>query len=234
MKNWKNLGMIILCGAILTGCGDDKKETASSTTVETIELTTTSSTTPKEITLILESQEIEADKDGNAIIKGTTEPGANVSVGVGIIGDMVTADDQGNFELTHTLSDTQEEDLTINSSLDHVMASADVKIKPSQEMVDQDAKNKDITILSADPTDDQKATLQNLANQQFDSNFPYKGSKIHSLAGVIQPWTQSGDAWFYKAEATVVNEYGAERDCTVEFTITPTGPDSGNVEINAY
>jgi len=239
-KWWFWVVIVLVIGAFGGGGSDEKKEAdkettkQSSTTIETVESTTASSTAPKEVTITLESPEVEADKDGNATIKGTTAPGANVSVGAGIIGDMVTADDQGNFELVHKLSNAQEEDLTINSNLDRKTASADVKVKPSQEMIDQEAKNKDITILSADPTDDQAITLQTLAEQQFDIEFPYKGSKIHSITGVIQPWTQNGDAWFYKVQATVVNGFGAEQDCVAEFKITPTGPDSGNVEITAY
>lgn len=92
----------------------------------------------------------------------------------------------------------------------------------------------DITQLSETPTTGQMAILADLAQQQFDQEYPYKGSKIHTLLGVIQNWTIVDNTWFYKAEATIVNGYGAEMETTIEIYITPTGADSGEISITQY
>ena len=76
--------------------------------------------------------------------------------------------------------------------------------------------------------------LQNLANQKFNQDYPYKGSKLHSLTGRIQNWTADGDRWFAKIKATIVNEYGAKRDATVEIFIVPTDTTSGEVTLDVY
>ena len=95
-------------------------------------------------------------------------------------------------------------------------------------------ENSDITKLSNDPTTEQVATLNNLMNQKFKQDYPYKGSKIHSVLGVIQPWTSVDDYWFYKTEATIVNAFNAEQKVIIEVTITPTDASSGLVEIIDY
>lgn len=92
----------------------------------------------------------------------------------------------------------------------------------------------DITKLSSKPTSKQQTTLRVLGKQAFEQQYPYKGSKMHSIMGIIQDWTQKGDVWFFKCEATIVNEYGAELETVVEITIEPTGPESGNVTVLHY
>lgn len=92
----------------------------------------------------------------------------------------------------------------------------------------------DITKLSSEPTSKQQTTLRVLGKQAFEQQYPYKGSKMHSIMGIIQDWTQKGDVWFFKCEATIVNEYGAELETVVEITIEPTGPESGNVTVLHY
>ncbi|MGH2195727.1 hypothetical protein ACQ10F_14370, partial [Enterococcus faecalis] len=64
--------------------------------------------------------------------------------------------------------------------------------------------------------------------------YPYKGSKMHSIIGVIQPWTQKDGKWYQKVSATIVNAYGAKREANVEIHITPQSADSGLVEIIDY
>ncbi|HCT1440998.1 TPA: hypothetical protein OTO90_002629, partial [Enterococcus faecalis] len=92
----------------------------------------------------------------------------------------------------------------------------------------------DITNIVPSPTVEQKAILNELAQTQFERDFPYEGSKIHTWTGMIKNWTQEEDHWFYAAKATVVNAYGAKRRCTVEIRITPTSSNSGFVEIIDY
>ena len=113
-------------------------------------------------------------------------------------------------------------------------AQAEAKKKEAEAKAAEDAKKKDITVLSNDPTIEQRTILNDLAQQQFEQQYPYKGSKIHSIMGVIQDWTQKDGGWYYKAEATIANAFNAERDTTVEITITPVSSNSGNVTIIDY
>lgn len=113
-------------------------------------------------------------------------------------------------------------------------AKAEAEKKDAEAKAAEDAKKKDITVLSNDPTIEQRTILNDLAQQQFEQQYPYKGSKIHSIMGVIQDWTQKDGGWYYKAEATIANAFNAERDTTVEITITPVSSNSGNVTIIDY
>ncbi|MFS1235454.1 hypothetical protein ACFDBW_03840 [Enterococcus lactis] len=113
-------------------------------------------------------------------------------------------------------------------------AKAEAEKKEAEAKAAEDAKKKDITVLSNDPTIEQRTILNDLAQQQFEQQYPYKGSKIHSIMGVIQDWTQKDGGWYYKAEATIANAFNAERDTTIEITITPVSSNSGNVTIIDY
>lgn len=236
----------------LTGNVDKKeKKEAVSKTIESTSKSKEDNAVPKEIALSLDASEIESDTNGEAIIKGTTEPGAKVTVGLGVVGDSAESDTEGNFSLKYKLSGDKDKDLTINSTLDQGTASAKVRIKQNPEIVKQNAMEKeanevkdsndkkeeeisDITQLAEVPTINQAITLQTLADQQFDATYPIKGSKMHSVLGILQDWTKNGDTWFYKVEGTIVNAFGAERNANIEVTITPTGPDSGIVDIIDY
>ena len=126
--------------------------------------------------------------------------------------------------LTYYESDDAEP-LDVNQ--DAADASTDLSTSESEAVAD-------ITVLTDNPSSEQISILDELARAQFNEEFPYKGSKIHTLMGVIQDWTVSGDEWFYKAEATIVNEAGAERKVNVEIYIAPLSADSGVVTITAY
>lgn len=182
----------------------------------------------------LEKKELISDSNGKVIIKGKTKPDARVSVGMGIVGDSTTADKDGTFELTHELTNAKPEELVINASLDDLSTSETINVRPSEEAKKQEENNNDITKLSKEPTTEQQAILDNLAKQQFEELYPYKGSKMHSILGNIQSWTQNNGSWYKKVEATIVNAYGAERSTTIEIHITPQSPNSGIVEIIEY
>lgn len=110
------------------------------------------------------------------------------------------------------------------------IADEEVQKKEEQRILDSD-----ITNLSDEATLEQQITLSALADMQFKERYPYKGSKMHSILGVLQDWTSTdGETWFYKVEATIVNAYGAERSANVEVHIAPIGPDSGYVEFIDY
>lgn len=234
---WIALVIFVILGNALGK--DDDKETDSTPKVEATEKEEpkkeeTKKEEKQKLTIALDSDQYSTDKDGKAIITGTTLPGADVTVGYGIVGDSVKAGEGGKFKLSHTIGDTENEEIEINANLDGESVTAKTTVVPSQEMIDQVAKNNDITILSTEPTEEQRLILNDLAKQKFEQDYPYKGSKLHSIVGVIQDWTQNGDAWFYKCDATIVNAFGTEQDAVVEFTITPTDASSGNVEMLAY
>lgn len=105
--------------------------------------------------------------------------------------------------------------------------------KAAQKKVEKE-QAKDITRLATKPTSEQEVILTQLAEQTFPQKYPYKGSKIHSILGVIQPWTQDGADWYSKYKATIVNAFGAKRDATLEIKITPTSANSGNVSFTDY
>lgn len=92
----------------------------------------------------------------------------------------------------------------------------------------------DITRLAEKPTAEQSVVLTQLADQTFPQKYPYKGSKIHSILGNIQPWTKDGDVWFAKYEATIANAFNAKRDATLEIRIKPTSSNSGDVSFTDY
>ncbi|MGH2251900.1 hypothetical protein ACQ1Y7_15325, partial [Enterococcus faecalis] len=54
----------------------------------------------------------------------------------------------------------------------------------------QDKNTDDITKLADEPTLEEQTVLDTLAKHQFKDMYPYKGSKMNSSIGVIQPWTQ--------------------------------------------
>lgn len=135
-------------------------------------------------------------------------------------------EDDSKFKITNFTSDFDNWLSTESSS----------EFNSSSSWNDQSDKTEtsDITQLSPQPSSEQISILDNLADQQFKEDYPYKGSKIHKVLGLIQDWTTSDDEWYYKAEATIVNENGAERKVNVEIYIAPTGSQTGVVSIVAY
>lgn len=130
---------------------------------------------------------------------------------------------------------------------DHDFDGTGKKKAPSTNNTDKEEKTKestlasseknttdDITILSDEPTIEQQTILDDLAQQQFEKNYPYKGSKMHTVLGVIQPWTQKDGKWYRKVEATIVNASNAKMSVNLEIHITPTGSSSGTVELISY
>ncbi|EPI40048.1 hypothetical protein [Enterococcus faecalis] len=201
------------------------------------------------VKLKLDATELEADKDGKVVIKGNTNPEATVSIGMGIIGDSTKADKDGNFSLDYVLKDDSKI-ITINSNLEGNNTSEKISIKQNPKVIEENKASQekeraekekekeqdtsDITIMKDKPTIEQENVLQELAQQRFDQQYPYKGSKMHIITGVLQPWIKNGESWFYKVNATIVNAFGAERNANVEITIQPVSATSGNVTIIDY
>ena len=106
-------------------------------------------------------------------------------------------------------------------------AEADKKAKEEAERIER----ANIMNLTGEATSEQKAVLNDLAKQQFDEMFPYKGSKINSILGVSKDWRAINDEWYYRADAVIVNEFGAEMETQVIITIVPETESSGYVTI---
>lgn len=113
--------------------------------------------------------------------------------------------------------------------------------KRAKEKAAQEAKDKaeedvdDITKLATSPSQAQEVILDELANSGFNTQYPYKGSKMKSILGVIQPWTSTdGKTWYKKVDAVINNAFGSKRDTTLEIHITPVSSDSGTVEFVDY
>ncbi|MFQ8439690.1 hypothetical protein [Enterococcus faecalis] len=137
-------------------------------------------------------------------------------------------------ELKHPSSSINENTMTTSSTTEST-SSYSIENNTSTSKNNANIRSKDdITNIVPSPTVEQKAILNELAQTQFERDFPYEGSKIHTWTGMIKNWTQEEDHWFYAAKATVVNAYGAKRRCTVEIRITPTSSNSGFVEIIDY
>ncbi len=62
-----------------------------------------------------------------------------------------------------------------------------------------------------------------LCKKQFNQDYPYKGSKVHSIMGVIANNKRFDDSRFYKVEVTIENAYGASRKSVMECTVQKSG-----------
>lgn len=106
-------------------------------------------------------------------------------------------------------------------------AEADKKAKEEAERIER----ANIMNLEGEATTEQKAVLNDLAQQQFKETFPYKGSKIKSVLGIQKDWRAINDEWYYRADAVIVNEYGAKAETQVIIKIVPETESSGYVTI---
>lgn len=224
--------------------------------------------------LVLETpKEAISDDTGEVKISGKTSPNAEVSIGMGIVGDKTTADKSGDFMLLYELS-SPETTLTINSKRDGDSKSTKIKVKMNDNALSaleekeaeesrkaesknlekqkseeskeaeqkrtedsknaENQKNSDITQLADEATPQQSDILTELALQQFDKSYPYKGSKLHIAIGKLQDLTQKDGKWFAKYEATIVNAFDAKRSANVEVTIEPVSESSGYVSFLDY
>ena len=92
---------------LLGGTNESEQASSVKQTIETTESTVKteeSSSKTIDLQLSLEKNELEADANGKVIIKGTTTPGARVSIGMGIIGDSTDTGEDGSFSLEYTIS----------------------------------------------------------------------------------------------------------------------------------
>lgn len=240
-KKWWFWVIVVLVIGVFGNMGNGDKKNANTKNNDTkkteISRKKTKSTNSDKKKLTVEiADSFETDAEGNVTIAGKTEPKAKVQIGFGVINDPAEADDSGNFTLTYSLTSAKDKKINIRASLEGNSESKGILIKPSTEYIASEKSNdtSDITVKSEKPTPNQEIVLLELAQQQFDKQFPYKGSKMQSVLGIMQNWTVSDERWFYKVNATIVNAYGAKQEANVEVYITPTSASSGNVEIIAY
>ncbi|MGH1649188.1 hypothetical protein ABE945_15555 [Enterococcus gilvus] len=274
-QNKKNrnisIGLIVLSILLMSIFpSSDSKESAKSSDKDTKSSTKISS--KNEALALTVPKEVLSNDDGHISIKGNTSPHAEVTIGMGVVGDKTTANKSGDFELSYDMDFQDETTLTINSRLDGNSKSSKVKVKMNETALakleqkeaetskieeskaaekkrikeSKEAQNNtmssssennedsDITKLADGATSGQADILNELALQQFDKSYPYKGSKLHIVLGRIQDWTQKDGKWFAKFDATIVNAFDAERKTNVEVTIEPATASSGYVSFLDY
>ena len=130
---------------------EDKKETVSKKNDEK------SSSKESNLQLSLNSAEIETDDKGIAVITGKTLPKANVSVGMGIVGDSTEADSNGDFSLNYELSGDSNKEITIYSTLDGDTKNSKVTIKPNAQVLAVAAQKKAEDEAAKKQAEEQKA-----------------------------------------------------------------------------
>ena len=160
----------------------------------------------------------------------------NISIGLILLG----------FLLVGIFSDTSEvEQSTVESTVESTISSSELQAieesREAEQLAQEEeekrqeekerAERANIMNLTGEATSEQKAVLNDLAKQQFDGMFPYKGSKIKTVLGVSKDWRAINDEWYYRADAVIVNEFGAEMETQVIITIVPETESSGYVTI---
>lgn len=70
--------------------------------------------------------------------------------------------------------------------------------------------------------------------QAFELQYPYNGSKVHSILGVIANVKNSANSRLYKVEVTIQNAFGAERSGVMECVVQKDGDALSLKEFNVY
>lgn len=174
------------------------------------------------------SQEKVANEDESTTTSSTTRTSSS--------GTLSSAELAASIEESHSKEkDRIEQSQSREEEAKKIRESEEAEAQRAQESKDAEKlKNSDITILADEATTEQRSTLDELAMQQFDKSYPYKGSKLHIVLGRIQDWTQKDGKWYAKFDATIVNAFDAERKANVEVTIEPASSDSGYVSFLDY
>lgn len=69
-----------------------------------------------------------------------------------------------------------------------------------------------------------------LCSERFEQTYPYKGSKVHSILGVISLDKSSESSRLYKVEVTIQNAYGAERKAIMECNVQKSADGILNID----
>lgn|SRR5574344_1049534 len=73
-----------------------------------------------------------------------------------------------------------------------------------------------------------------LCEQQFHKNYPWNGSKVHSMLGVYVNSKYLSDSRIYKVKVTIANAYGASYDATMECVVQKSGEYIKITSFNVY
>lgn len=177
LKRNISIGVAVISFFVIGATGSSsepsKKEAKAASTQSTTEVS------EKKIMILDIQKEMEADKEGKAIITGNTLPEAQVSVGYGIIGDSVKADKNGEFSLNYKQKDVlKDETITINATLENETKSGDILIKANAQVLqekkiaDQAAADQEAADQATAETDEATQTTesQTEADQGDDSS----------------------------------------------------------------
>lgn len=119
----------------VTKADTKQTSTADSTKDSSSSVTTSESSKPKTTLLLDIPAEIEANAEGKVIISGKTNPGARVSIGLGIVGDSSEASSTGDFTLEYEVSDNKNKELTIYTSFEGDSKSGKLTVKPNPQVL---------------------------------------------------------------------------------------------------
>ncbi|MBL1227023.1 hypothetical protein [Enterococcus sp. BWR-S5] len=123
-------------GIYLTPSATSEKEAVQKDSKPQTEQTTKTTETSEEKEMVLSLAEaVETDDGGTVTIKGTTEPHATIYVSSAAPDEKQTADANGDFELTHTLSTDSEQELSIIAELDGRKISKQLLATPSASFI---------------------------------------------------------------------------------------------------
>ena len=73
-----------------------------------------------------------------------------------------------------------------------------------------------------------------LCEKQFHQRYPYSGSKVHSILGVIVNDKYSADSRLYKVEVTIENAFGASYKAVMECTVQKSADWLQVINFNVY
>ena len=96
--------------------------------------------------------------------------------------------------------------------------------KAAEEKAEEKAKQDEKARLEADrkATEDKVPSADGtaeLCERQFKSTYPFKGSKVHSITGVVTNSQLSANSRLYKVNVTIQNAYGASYGAVMECTV---------------
>lgn len=121
MKKIVGLAVVTVSIFLLAGCNADKEQKRVSSISE-------SSSEEKKKLEIISFKTFETDELGKAIITGTTDPNATVSVD----DQKEIADEHGLFRIEYQLTEPKTKELTLTSKVNGVEAEKKIKIEPSK------------------------------------------------------------------------------------------------------
>ncbi|HCM85753.1 MULTISPECIES: hypothetical protein [Enterococcus] len=121
MKKIVGLAVVTASIFLLAGCNTDKEQKRESSISE-------SSSEEKKKLEIISFKTFETDELGKAIITGTTDPNATVSVD----DKKETADEHGLFRIEYQLTEPKTKELTLTSKVNGEEAEKKIKIEPSK------------------------------------------------------------------------------------------------------